>query len=97
VVFLWSFRFHAVVNPLPPLGRVDVIDLHADGAGINGASFASVLPFAFEFGGFAVAEEAEGVEIGCEVSPLTVGGEDAFALGVGGFGDGGAGAAIGRF
>ncbi len=74
-----------------------MIDLDADGAGVDGAGFAGVFAFVLEFGRFAGTEKAEGVEVALEVSPLAVGVEDALALGVGavGFGDGGAGAAIG--
>jgi len=38
-------RFHPLINPAPAFGSVDVIDLDADGRGINRASFASVLAF----------------------------------------------------
>ena len=94
---LESVGFHALVDPAAAFGGVDVIDLDADGAGVDGAGFAGVFAFVLEFGRFAGTEKAEGIEVALEVSPLAVGGEDAFALGVGavGFGDGGAGAAVG--
>ena len=91
-------RFHALVDPAAALGRVDVVDLDADGAGVDGAGLAGVLAFVFEFGRVARAEEAEGIEVALEVSPLAVGVENAFAFGIGsviGFSDGDAGAAIG--
>ena len=47
-----------------------MIDLHADGAGVDGAGFAGVIPLPFEFGGEARAEESEGVEVAFEVSVL---------------------------
>ena len=89
--------FHALIDPAAALGGVDVIDFNADGAGVDGAGFAGVVALAFEFGGLARTEEAEGVEIAFEISELAVGVENAFALGIGGVGfeDGRAGAAIG--
>ncbi len=75
-----------LVDPAAALGSVDVIDLDADRAGIDGAGFAGVFAFAFEFGRFAGTEEAEGIEVALEVSPLAVGVEDALALGVGAVG-----------
>ena len=91
-------RFHLLVNPAAALGGVDVIDFDADSAGVDSAGLAGVLAFALQFGRFAGAEETEGVEVTLEISPLAVGVEDAFALGVGGVGGfcyGGARAAIG--
>ena len=43
VLDLRRLRFHALVNPAAALGRVDVIDLDADGGGVDGAGFAGVL------------------------------------------------------
>ena len=63
-----------------------MIDLDADGAGVDGAGFAGVFAFVFEFGRGAGTEEAEGIEVAFEVSPLAVGGEDALALGIGAVG-----------
>jgi hypothetical protein len=60
-----------------------VIDLDADGAGVNGTGLAGVLAFFFKFGRIAGTEKAKGVEVAFEVSPLAVGAENAFALGVG--------------
>jgi hypothetical protein len=60
-----------------------VIDLDADGAGVNGTGLAGVLSFFFKLGRFAGAEEAEGIEVAFKVSPLAVGVEDAFTLWVG--------------
>ena len=59
-----------------------MIDLDADGAGVDGAGLAGALPFPFEFRGEARAQESEGVEVAFEVSVLAVGGKDAVALGV---------------
>ena len=75
--------FHALVNPVAPLGRVDVVDFNADGAGVDGAGFAGVLALAFEFGRAAGAEKAERVQVAFEVSPLAVGVENVFAFWVG--------------
>ena len=91
-------RFHLLVDPAAALGRIDMVDLDTDGAGVDGAGFAGVLAFVLEFGRFAGAEEAEGIKVALEVSPLAVGIENALAFGIGavvGFSDGGAGAAIG--
>ena len=92
-------RLHLLVNPAAPFGRVDVIDLDPDGAGIDSAGFAGVLAFRFQFGRVAGMEKAERVEIALEVSPLAVDVKNALALGIGavGFSDGGAGAAVGSF
>ena len=89
--------FHLLVDPAAAFRGVDVVNLDADSAGIDGAGFAGVFAFVLEFGRFAGTEEAEGVEVALEVSPLAVGGEDTFAFGIGavGFCDGGAGAAVG--
>ena len=38
-------RFHLLVDPAAALGRVDVVDLDTDGAGVDGAGFAGVLAF----------------------------------------------------
>ena len=95
LIFFGSGGLHALVNPLAAHGGVDVIDLDADGAGVHGAGFAGVIPFPFEFGGEARAEESEGVEVAFEISVLAVVGEDAVALGVGGGGlDNGGGASV---
>ena len=72
-----------------------MIDFDADGAGINGAGFAGVFAFALQFGCIAGAEESEGIEVAFEVSPLTIGVEDAFPLWVGAvFDDSGGQAAV---
>ena len=78
--------FHALVDPAAALGGVDVVDFDADGAGVNGAGFASVFAFCSSSGVGARAEEAEGVEVALEISILAVGAEDAVALGVGAVG-----------
>ncbi len=78
--------FHLLVDPAATFGGVDVVDLDADGAGVDGAGFAGVFAVVLEFRRFAGTEEAEGVEVALEVSPLAVGGEDAFALGIGAVG-----------
>jgi len=60
-----------------------VVDFDADGRGVDGAGFAGVLTFDLQLGSDARAEKAERVEVAFEVSPLTEGVEDAFAVGVG--------------
>ena len=60
-----------------------MIDFDADRAGVNGAGLAGVFAVLFEFGSGAGTEEAERVEVAFEVSELAIGGEDAFAFGVG--------------
>ena len=76
-----------------------MIDLDADGARINSASFAAVLVIDFELGGRARTEEAEGVQIAFKISPLTEGIEGGFPLGagavIGGFDEGGAAGSLG--
>ncbi len=76
-------RFHLLVDPAAAFGIVDVVDFYADGGGVDGAGFASVLAFELQFGSGARAEEAERVEVAFEVSPLAEGVEDAFAFWVG--------------
>jgi hypothetical protein len=49
LVFLRCFRFHALENPAPALGSVEVVDLDADRAGIDGAGLARVFAVLFEF------------------------------------------------
>jgi hypothetical protein len=63
-----------------------VIDLDADGRGIDGASLAGIFAVALKFGMRARAEKAEGIEVGFEVSPLAVGGEDVLPIKVGAIG-----------
>src|SRR5580658_9323376 len=75
-------RFHLLVDPAAAFGIVDVVDLDADGRGVDGAGFTGVLAFDLQLGSYARAEEAERVEVACEVSPLAEGVEDAFAFGV---------------
>ena len=60
-----------------------MIDLDADGTGVNATSFARVFAVVFEFGRGARTKEAERIEIAFEVSPLAVGGENSFAFGIG--------------
>ncbi len=60
-----------------------MVDFNADGAGVDGARFAGVLAFTFEFGRRAWAEKAERVQVAFEVSPLAVSVENAFAFRVG--------------
>ena len=101
LIFLGRLGFDSFENPAAALRPVDVIDFDADGAGIDGAGFASVLAFALQFGSFTGAEKTEGIEIALKVSPLSVDAENALAFGVGGagavgsFDDSGAGTAIG--
>ena len=82
VLFLRS-RFHALVNPLPAHGRVDVIDFHSDRAGVNGASFAGIFPFPLQLRGETGTQKAQGVEVAFEISELAVGGENTLTIGVG--------------
>ena len=60
-----------------------MIDFDTDGAGVDGAGFAGVFAFAFEFGRLARTEEAEGIEITLEISALAVSVENALAFGIG--------------
>ena len=97
LVFFFGLGFHLLVDPAAAFRGVDVVDFDADSGGVDGAGFAGVFAVVFEFGRFAGAEEAEGVEVALEISPLAVGAENAFTFRVGavGFCDGGGGAAVG--
>jgi hypothetical protein len=68
------------VDPVAALGAIDVVDLDADGAGVDGAGFVGVFAVAFEFWRGARAEETQGVKVAFEVSPLAVGSENTFAF-----------------
>src|SRR5579863_6921271 len=95
MVFLRRFGLHLLVDPAAAFGIVDMVDLDADSAGVNGAGFAGVFALALQFGSFAGTEEAERIEIALEVSPLAVGVEDALALWVRAVDDCRSGAAVG--
>src|SRR5580704_4086798 len=91
-----GWRFHLLVDPAAALGIVDVVNFYSDGGGVDGAGFAGVFAFELQFGSYARTEEAEGVEVAFEVSPLAESVEDTFALGVSGrFDDGSCCAAVG--
>jgi hypothetical protein len=74
------WRLHALVNPAAALGRVDVIDFDADGAGVDASRFSRVLALDLQFGRHAGAEKTEGIEIALQISPLAVGIENGFAF-----------------
>ncbi len=81
VLFL-RFGLHPLVDPAAAFGSVDVIDLDADGRGVDGAGFAGIFTVDLQFGSDARTEKAERIEIALKVSPLAEGAEDALALGV---------------
>src|SRR5579872_1564382 len=83
-------RFHAVINPAAALGRVEVIDLDPDRAGVNRAGFAGVFTLSFKLRRGTRTEKAQRVKVAFEVSVLAISVEDAFAFGVGAVIGGGA-------
>ena len=79
----FGIGLHAIPDPAAALGSVNVVNLDADGGGVDGAGFAGVFAFdLMQFGRRARTEEAEGIEVAFEVSPLAEGVEDALAVGV---------------
>src|ERR1700686_5362343 len=97
LVFLFWLRFHLLIDPASTLGGIDVIDFDADGARLNSAGFAAVLPLVLQFRRVAGAEKTERVEVAFEVSTMAVGVKDAITFWVGtirSFDDGGARTAI---
>ena len=83
LVFLRRLGLHALEHPAAAFGGVEMVDFDSDGAGVDIAGLMGVLPVLFELGSGAGTEESERVEVAFEVSELAIGGEDAFALGIG--------------
>jgi len=63
-----------------------MIDFNPDRAGINAAGLSRVFSVAFKFRCGPRAQESKGIEVALKVSPLPVGGEYAFPLGIGSIG-----------
>src|SRR5579872_210418 len=84
LIFLRRLRLHAFEDPTPPLGSVEVVDLNADGARVDVAGLVGVFAVSFEFGSRTGPEESKGIEVAFEIPELTVGREDAFAVGIAG-------------
>ena len=84
-----GFAFHAFLDPAAAVGVGDVHELDADRAAIGIARLAGEFAVDLEVGLRLRTEEAEGVEVSLEVSPVPEKVENALAFRAGGFQEGG--------
>ena len=70
LVFPLGLGFHLLINPLPPLRRINVVDLHADGAGINRTRFRRVGALDPQLRHRARSQKTQRIEVALQVSPL---------------------------
>ena len=75
-----TLRFHALLDPLAPLGIGNVHELDADAAAVDAARGISFVAGDVQFGMAERREVAERIEVGLQVSPAAERVEHAFLL-----------------